>query len=83
MSDRKNQTVCFLINKLPFPRCRESGEADFSSWDSGGLEEHLVMEMIEKQLCTPRGNNCTEKTYADLHKNLITESPHLIVSGSN
>lgn len=36
--------VCCLINKLAYPRPGPSGEADFSSADSGRLEEHLVME---------------------------------------
>lgn len=77
--------ACFVINKLPFPRCKKSGEADFSFWDSGCLEEHLVMEMTGKQLCTPTGNNCTgiHKRTQIYKEHLITVSPRLNVSGSN
>lgn len=50
--------VSFLINKLVYPRPGPSGEADFSSADSGRLEEHLVMETAgEKQPRTLAGNN--------------------------
>lgn len=78
--------ACFLINKLLFPRHKASGEADFSSWDSGRLEEHLVMEMTGKKPRTPTGNNRTLRNinmcrFAEKTFN-YTVSTRLIFSGS-
>lgn len=49
---QQRHDVCFLINKLVFPRRRASGEADFSNWDSRRPKEHLVMEMTAADIDT-------------------------------